>query len=75
MKAYKVWVLALALFLVGGALFVYKWQGLGYPLLPEEETRIWTVEATLKSATCLPTSKVTSQLPVPVGWPRLGPPE
>jgi hypothetical protein len=48
MKAYKVWVLALALFLVGGALFVYKWQGLGYPLLPEEETRIWTVEATLK---------------------------
>ena len=47
MKAYKVWVLALALFLVGGALFVYKWQGLGYPLLPEEETRIWTVETTV----------------------------
>ena len=48
MKDYKVWVLALALFLVGGALFVYKWQGLGYPLLPDEQTRIWTVEATLK---------------------------
>ena len=48
MQGYKVWVLALALFLIGGGLFLYKWRGLGYPLLPEEETRIWTVETTVQ---------------------------
>ncbi|MDH4023029.1 MAG: UUP1 family membrane protein, partial [Gammaproteobacteria bacterium] len=48
MKAYKVWVLALILFLIGGSLFLYKWRVLGYPLLPEEETRIWTVETTVR---------------------------
>lgn len=47
MQVYKVWFLALLLFLVGGAIFVYKWRVLGYPLFPEEETRIWTVEANL----------------------------
>ncbi len=48
MKAYKIWVLALILFLIGGSLFLYKWRVLGYPLLPEDETRIWTVETTVK---------------------------
>ena len=48
MQSYKVWILALALFLIGGGLFLYKWRGLGYPLLPEEETRIWTVETTIQ---------------------------
>jgi hypothetical protein len=48
MKAYKVWVLALILFLIGGSLFLYKWRVLGYPPLPEEETRIWTVETTVE---------------------------
>jgi len=48
MQGYKVWVFALALFLIGGGLFLYKWRNLGYPLLPEEETRIWTVEATVQ---------------------------
>ena len=46
MQGYKIWGFALALFLIGGGLFLYKWRGLGYPLLPEEETRIWTVEVT-----------------------------
>jgi hypothetical protein len=48
MQGYKIWVFALALFLIGGGLFLYKWRGLGYPLLPEEETRIWTVEVTFQ---------------------------
>lgn len=48
MKTYKVWVLALILFLIGGSLFLYKWRVLGYPLLPEQETRIWTVETTVQ---------------------------
>lgn len=48
MQGYKIWIFALALFLIGGALFLYKWRELGYPLLPEEETSIWTVEATIQ---------------------------
>ncbi|MBN8280920.1 MAG: inactive transglutaminase family protein [Gammaproteobacteria bacterium] len=48
MQGYKIWLFALALFLIGGGIFLYKWRGLGYPVLPEEETRIWTVEATLE---------------------------
>lgn len=48
MQGYKIWVFALALFLIGGGLFLYKWRSLGYPLLPEEETRIWTVEVTFQ---------------------------
>lgn len=47
MQIYKVWFLALLLFLVGGSIFLYKWRVLGYPVFPEEETRIWTVETTL----------------------------
>ena len=48
MRGIKVWILSLGLFLIGGAIFVYKWQTLGYPLLPEAQTRIWTVETTLE---------------------------
>jgi hypothetical protein len=48
MQSSKVWLLALALFLIGSALFLYKWRVLGYPLSPQEETRIWTVEATIQ---------------------------
>ena len=51
MQGYKIWGFALALFLIGGGLFLYKWRGLGYPLLPEEETRIWTVEVTFDAPT------------------------
>lgn len=48
MRGIKVWILSLGLVLIGGAIFVYKWQTLGYPLLPEAQTRIWTVETTLE---------------------------
>lgn len=48
MQKYKVWLLALALVAAGGALFTYKWRDLGYPLLPDEQTRIWTVEVMLR---------------------------
>lgn len=48
MKVYKIWLFALVLFLIGGSLFLYKWRVLGYPVLPEEETRIWTIETTVK---------------------------
>ena len=48
MQKYKVWFLALALIAAGGALLIYKWRDLGYPLLPDEQTRIWTVEVMLR---------------------------
>ncbi|MCE7903134.1 MAG: hypothetical protein DYH20_10935 [Gammaproteobacteria bacterium PRO9] len=48
MKRYKVWGFALILFLIGGSIFLYKWRALGYPLLPADETLIWTVETTIQ---------------------------
>ncbi len=48
MQRYKVWGFALLLFLIGGSIFLYKWRVLGYPLLPADETRIWTIETTIK---------------------------
>jgi hypothetical protein len=47
MAKYKVPILALVLALTGLALFVYKVRFLGYPLLPDAETQIWTVETRL----------------------------
>jgi hypothetical protein len=47
MQRYGIWILALALVLTGGSLFLYKWQVLGYPLLPDTQARIWTVEVQL----------------------------
>lgn len=48
MQRYQVWILALVLVAAGGSLFLYKWRELGYPLLPDETTRIWTVEVMLR---------------------------
>jgi hypothetical protein len=47
MAQYKVPILALVLALIGLGLFVYKVRFLGYPLLPDAETQIWTVETRL----------------------------
>ena len=47
MRGLRVWLLALVLFLLAGALFLYKWRGLGYPLLPDQQAETWTVEVML----------------------------
>lgn len=44
MSRFRLFLLALMLCVAGGSLFLYKWQTLGFPLQPEEETRTWTVE-------------------------------
>jgi len=44
MPQFRLLALALLLFAAGIALFLYKWQTLGFPLQPEEETRTWTIE-------------------------------
>ena len=38
-------VLVLLLTFAGGALFIYKWQVLGFPLKMDQDTEVWTVEA------------------------------
>ena len=44
MSRFRILLLALALCVAGGSLFVYKWRTLGFPLMPEAETQTWTVE-------------------------------
>lgn len=48
MKNLHLYVLALALTVVGASLCAYKVNRLGIPLSPTEQTEVWTVEATLK---------------------------
>jgi hypothetical protein len=43
----QVWLLALVLILIGGALTYYKSETLGFPLVPDSSAEVWTVEATL----------------------------
>jgi hypothetical protein len=47
MAQYKVPILAFILAAIGLGLFVYKLRVLGYPLTPDSETQIWTVETRL----------------------------
>lgn len=52
MAKYKVPILALILAAIGAGLFVYKVRVLGYPVMPDAETQVWTVETrvSLKAA-------------------------
>ncbi len=40
--------IATLLIAVGGSIFFYKWQMLGFPVQPDTETRVWTVEVTAR---------------------------
>ena len=42
-----VFVLAVLLTLAGFAMFVYKWQVLGFPLSENQETPVWTIESAI----------------------------
>jgi len=48
MKQRYVYALALALVIVGLSTFVYKWRALGFPLVEEQETQVWTVESAIR---------------------------
>ncbi|RMF97090.1 MAG: hypothetical protein D6727_06440 [Gammaproteobacteria bacterium] len=41
----RVLLLSLALLAIGLALMAYKWRVLGFPLMPERQSTVWTVEA------------------------------
>lgn len=43
-----IYVLSAVLALIGLALFAYKSQVLGFPLQPQEQTRVWTIEAAVR---------------------------
>lgn len=43
-----IYLLSAILALIGLALFAYKSQVLGFPLQPQEQTRVWTVEAAVR---------------------------
>lgn len=45
MRKMHLLLLVLCLSLTGGSLFVYKWQVLGYPLVADFDTPVWSVQA------------------------------
>ncbi|MDJ0927545.1 MAG: inactive transglutaminase family protein [Gammaproteobacteria bacterium] len=44
-RSAKVLIIAFLLIAAGGALLTYKVRALGFPLLPDSEAQVWTVEA------------------------------
>ena len=48
MKQRYVYALALVLTAVGLSVFAYKWRVLGFPLGEDQETPVWTLEATVR---------------------------
>ncbi len=45
-RAYRMILIAALLIVAGVSIFVYKWQVLGFPVQPDAETQVWTVEVT-----------------------------
>lgn len=56
-------VLAGILTLLGLAMFIYKWQVLGLPLVAEQETPTWTVETTIRFESGPGSIRVHLQIP------------
>ena len=48
MKHRYVFVLAFLLTAVGMSLFTYKWRVLGFPLVDNQETPVWTIESAIR---------------------------
>ena len=47
MKQRYVYALAALLAVIGLAVFSYKWRALGFPLTANQETPVWTIEASI----------------------------
>jgi hypothetical protein len=63
MKKVHLYLLALALTLVGGAAIYYKWKVLDFPLRPSTEVEVWTVQARVQYQPRKPGNTVILQLP------------
>jgi len=47
-RSYRMILIATLLIFAGGSIFFYKWQVLGFPVQPDAETQVWTVEVTAR---------------------------
>lgn len=45
--SFRVFIIAAVLAVVGTSVFLYKWRVLGFPLQPDTQTQVWTVEVTV----------------------------
>ncbi|MEM7431999.1 MAG: inactive transglutaminase family protein [Pseudomonadota bacterium] len=63
MKQKYVYGLAFALAILGFAIFFYKWKVLGFPIQMNQETRVWTVEASIGFDSGPGSIKVNLQIP------------
>ena len=48
MKQRYVYVLALTLTILGVGIFFYKWKALGFPIVEDQETQVWTIESAIR---------------------------
>jgi len=46
-RGYRLWIVVTVLVVAGLSLSLYKWRELGFPIAPEAETEVWTVEVTV----------------------------
>ena len=58
-----VYGLALLLTIVGLSLFVYKWQVLGFPVVENQETPVWTIESSIRFDSGPGSIKVSLHIP------------
>jgi hypothetical protein len=63
MKKAHLYLLALALSLIGGGAIYYKWKVLDFPLSPSAEVEVWTVQARVEYQPRKPANTVILQLP------------
>ncbi|MCG6118396.1 MAG: inactive transglutaminase family protein [Aquimonas sp.] len=63
MKRIHLYLLALALSLVGGSVIYYKWKVLDFPLHPHTEVEVWTVQAKVEYQPRRAANTVVLQVP------------
>jgi hypothetical protein len=63
MKKAHLYLLALALSLIGGGAIYYKWKHLDFPLQPNAEVEVWTLQARIQYQPRKPANTVVLQLP------------
>lgn len=63
MKKTQLYVLALLIAVFGLGAIVYKWKVLNFPLQPQTEVEVWTVQARVEFSPRRPANKVSLALP------------
>ncbi len=63
MKKTQLYVLALVIAIAGIGAIVYKWKVLNFPLQPQTEVEVWTVQARMEFAPRRAANKVSLMLP------------